>query len=223
MSSDRRNFLGHFAALGAGGVLLPSALEAAGPEPVQGTNWDMSWRDKVAGDFRAVFDTPEITEGVGLWRAADWKRTVRQVYGDAAKDVSAVLVIRHNAIPMIMNHAFWERHGIGEEEKITVPRSETFVTWNPWVSRETASDAGGSGGRGMPTLDGFIADGGIILACNYAFGFMVSKEAQKAGVQSREARPATLEYLVPGVILQPSGFFATIEAQRAGCQFFQAS
>jgi hypothetical protein len=220
MASDRRNFLGSIAALGAGGVLLPSALDAVGPEPVQGTSWDMSWRDKVAGDFRAVFDSPEINEGVGLWRAADWKRTVRTVYGDAAKDVSAVLVVRHNAIPMIMNHAFWERHGVGEEEKIKVPRSEEFVTYNPFVSREAA--ASGGGGRGS-TLDGFIADGGIVLACNYAFGFMVQKEAGKAGVPAREARPATLEYLVPAVILQPSGFFAAIEAQRAGCQFFLAS
>jgi hypothetical protein len=62
-----------------------------------------------------------------------------------------------------------------------------------------------------------------VLACNYAFGFMVQKEAQKLGVSSRDARQATLEFLVPGVILQPSGFFAAIEAQRAGCHFFLAS
>jgi hypothetical protein len=221
MSTDRRNFLGSIAALGAGGIVLPSALGAAAPEPVQGTTWDMSWRDRIKGDFRAVFDSPEINEGVGLWRAADWKRTVRQVYGDAAQDISAVLVIRHSAIPMIMNHAFWDRHGIGEEEKIKAPRSEEFVSWNPWLTRADA--AAGGGGRGMATLDGFVADGGIILACNYAFGFMVSKEAEKAGVQSREARPATLEFVIPGVILQPNGFFAAIEAQRSGCGFFLAS
>lgn len=218
MAGNRRQFLGNLAALSAGGALLPPALAADGPEPVQGSQWDLSWRDRVAGDFRAVFDVPEISDGVGLWRAADWKRTVRAVYGDAAKDVSAVLVVRHKAIPMAMSHAFWERHAIGEEEKVKAPGSEDWVTHNPWLSRpETAA------GQRASMLDGFLADGGIVLACNYAFGFMVQKEARRAGVSSREARAATLEHLVPGVILQPSGFFAAIEAQRAGCHFFLAT
>lgn len=219
MSENRRHFLGSLATLGAGSLILPPALSAADVEPVQGTTWDMAWRDRVKGDFRAVFDSPAINEGVGLWRAADWKRTVQQVYGDAAKDVSAVLIIRHDAIPMAMNHAFWERHAIGEEEKIKAPQSEEFVKYNPFLARP---DSSGSG-RGGATVDSFIADGGIVLACNYAFGFMVGKEARKQGVTSREARQATIDQLIPGVILQPSGFFAAIEAQRAGCHFFLAS
>jgi len=218
MARNRRQFLGNLAALSAGGALLPSALGAAGPDPVQGQQWDMSWRDKVVGDFRAVFDTPEVNEGAGLWRAADWKRSVKAVYGDAATDISSVLVIRHRAIPVAMNSAFWERHAIGEDQKITKPRSEEFVTVNPFLSTpESSADDRGS------SVDGFMADGGIILACNYAFGQMVSREARKLGVPFREAREATLQYLIPGIILQPSGFFAAIEAQRAGCAFFLAS
>jgi hypothetical protein len=219
MSNNRRKFLGNIAALSAGGVMLPGVLGASDPhpQPLQGTTWDMSWRERIGGDFRAVFDSPEINDGVGLWRAADWKRTVKSVYGDVAGTVSAVLVIRHKAIPMAMNHAFWERHAIGEEEKIKAPGSEDFVKQNPYL---TAADAASPRAT---ALDGFIADGGIVLACNYAFGFMVQKEARKAGVANREARAATQEYLVPGVILQPSGFFAAIEAQRAGCHFFLAS
>lgn len=218
MARNRRQFLGNIAAFTAGGALLPSALGAMGPEPVQGQNWDMSWRDRVVGDFRAVFDSPEVNEGVGLWRAADWKRSVKMVYGDAAKDVSSVLVIRHKAIPMALNSAFWERHAIGESLKITRPRSEEFVTANPFLSTPDASADDRSN-----SLDGFMADGGIVLGCNYAFGQMVAKEARKLGVSPREAREATLQYLIPGVILQPSGFFAVLEAQRAGCSFFLAS
>lgn len=218
MAGNRRQFLGNIAALSASGALLPLASASAQPAPVQGTSWDMTWRERVVGDFRAVFDSPEINEGAGLWRAADWKRTVRMVYGDAASDASSVLVIRHKAIPMVMNDAFWERHAIGEEEKIKVPGKEEFVTRNPYLSNADTPE------RERPsTLDGFIAGGGIVLACNYAFGFMLQKEATKLGVPGREARPATLQFLVPGVILQPSGFFAAIEAQRAGCHFFLAS
>ena len=218
MDGNRRQFLGSVATFSAAGALLPSALGAETPEPEPASaDWDMSWRDHVRGSFRAVFDTPAVNDGAGLWRAADWKKTVTTVYKAKEKDVASVLVIRHEAIPMIMNHAFWERHEVGAELKVN-DSSGSPVRHNPYQSRDDDE----SKGRG-PTIDGFLASGGIVLACNYAFGFMVSKEAKKAELERAEARTKTLEYVIPGVILQPSGFFAVIEAQRSGCHFFPAS
>jgi len=217
MAGNRRQFLGSVAALSASGALLPSALGAqpSGPQPVS-ADWDVSWRSRITGPFRAVFDTPVVNEGVGLWRAADWKRNVMEVYGDEAKDASSVLVIRHEAIPMIMNHAFWERHEIGAEDKIDDPSGKP-AKYNPFLTRE------GERLRGA-TIDSFIASGGIVLACNYAFGrSVVSREAKKTGIDNTAARAAALQQVIPGVIIQPSGFFAVIEAQRSGCHFFPAS
>jgi len=63
-----------------------------------------------------------------------------------------------------------------------------------------------------------------VLACNYAFGrSVVSREARKAGIDSTAARAVVLQQVIPGVILQPSGFFAVIEAERSGCHFFPAA
>ena len=236
MEGSRRHFLGSVAALSATGAFLPSALGAEapepGPEPVS-ADWDLSWRERVRGPFRAVFDSPLVNYGSGLWRAADWKKTVPSVYKAKDKDVTAVLVIRHSAIPMIMNHAYWERHDIAAELKKAESSgnessenessgSESSGTppakHNPYLSREGDENKG----RGA-TIDGFLASGGIVLACNYAFGFMVSKEAKKAGIKQDEARAVVLQQVIPGVILQPSGFFAVIEAQRAGCHFFPAA
>jgi len=220
MDGNRRQFLGSVAALSATGALLPSALgaEPTGPAPVS-ADWDMSWRDRLKGSFRAVFDNPIVNEGVGVWRAIDWKKSVMEVYGDAAKDASTVLVIRHEAIPMIMNHAFWERHQVGATGGGTDSTSAS-VKFNPYLSR----DGGASGGRRGATLDAFIESGGIVLACNYAFGrSVVSPEARKAGIDNNAAREVVLKQVIPGVIIQPSGFFAVIEAQRAGCHFFPAA
>jgi hypothetical protein len=219
MAGNRRQFLGSVAALSASGALLPSALGAGppGPEPVT-ADWDVSWRQRITGEFRAVFDNPMVNEGVGLWRAIDWKRSVMEVYGDQAKDASTVLVIRHEAIPMIMNHAFWERHELGADLKIN-DASGSPVKHNPYLSRE-----GTSGGRRGASIDGFIEDGGIVLACNYAFSrTVVGREARKSGIDQAEARTAALQQVIPGVIIQPSGFFAVIEAQRSGCHFFPAA
>jgi hypothetical protein len=218
MEGNRRQFLGSVAALSATGALLPSALgaEPPGPAPVS-ADWDMSWRDRVKSPFRAVFDNPIVNEGVGLWRAIDWKRSVMEVYGDEAKEASTVLVIRHEAIPMIMNHAFWERHQVGATGGGS-DTSAVSVKSNPYLSRD-----GGSGRRGA-TLDAFIESGGIVLACNYAFSrSVVGPEARKAGIDNTAAREVVLKQVIPGVIIQPSGFFAVIEAQRAGCHFFPAA
>lgn len=219
MEGNRRHFFGTVAALSASGALLPSALGAEPPEPKPvSADWDVSWRQRITSPFRAVFDNPTVNEGVGLWRAVDWKRSVIEVYGDEAKDASTVLVIRHEAIPMIMNHAFWARHEIGAQDKINDP-SGNPATYNPFLSRESAG-----GGRRGATLDSFIASGGIVLACNYAFGrSIVGIEAKKAGIENADARATVLQQVIPGVIIQPSGFFAVLEAQRAGCHFFPAS
>ena len=220
MEGNRRQFLGSVAAISAAGALLPSALgaEAPGPEPVS-ADWDMTWRNRVVGSFRAVFDNPIVNDGVGLWRAIDWKRNVMEVYGDEAKDASTVLVIRHEAIPMIMNHAFWERHQVGVASAAGSDSASAAVKFNPYLSRD-----GGSGGRRGTTLDAFLESGGIVLACNYAFGrSVVGPEARKAGIDNNAAREVVLKQVIPGVIIQPSGFFAVIEAQRSGCHFFPAA
>lgn len=217
MARNRRQFLGHLAAVSAGGAFLPSALGAAAPGPVPvSADWDLSWRDRIGGSFRAVFDSPAVNDGAGLWRAADWKRTVLAVYGEEAKDAASVLVVRHEAIPMIVNHEYWERHEVSKKDKINDPSTGKAVKHNPFLSLDPEKRRGSS-------LDGFIAGGGIVLACNYAFQFLVSREAKKLKVENAEAREATLKFLIPGVILQPSGFFAVIEAQRSGCHFFPAS
>jgi hypothetical protein len=223
MDGNRRQFLGSVAAMSAAGVLLPSALGAETPptEPVS-ADWDVAWRQRITSEFRAVFDNPIVNEGIGLWRAIDWKRNLTEVYGDQAKDASTVLVIRHEAIPMIMNHDFWERHELGAELKIN-DRGGNPVKYNPYLAREGAAGEGG-GRRAGGTIDAFIASGGIVLACNYAFTrSVVGKEARKAGIDQAAAREVALKQVIPGVIIQPSGFFAVIEAQRSGCHFFPAA
>jgi hypothetical protein len=64
-----------------------------------------------------------------------------------------------------------------------------------------------------------MEQGGIVLACNLAFQFVVSK-FRTEGVTAEAAREEALKHLIPGVILQPSGFFAVVRAQQAGAALF---
>jgi hypothetical protein len=227
MAANRRDFLGRLAAgatLAAGGLGLNAGrLEAEagrGPEPVSDNKFDMSWRDRVRGEFRAVFDSPKIQDGGEIFRASMWRNQIIEVYGVKDPDVTPVLVIRHAGIPLAMDDAFWQRHKIGKKRKVKDPFSGKSADGNPIDSFESNPNAPAS--MKDLGLDGFIRRGGIVLACNFAFGLMVHLEAEADKEHAKEARDRAVAHLIPGVILQPSGFFALLEAQRSGCHLFAA-
>ncbi len=224
MAGDRRSFLGRFAAgaVAAAGVTGIDArpLEAEPLLRPVSDKWDMSWIDRVHGKFRGVFDSPKIEDGGQIWRAATWRDQIIEVYGVKDPDVNPVLVIRHGGIPLVMNDAFWARHKIGKKNKIKDPVTGKTAESNPIGDFEGRKD--------VPTwmanssIARFTGRGGIVLACNFAFGFMVHLESETDKEHAKEARQRALTYLLPGVILQPSGFFGLLEAQRAGCHLFAA-
>ena len=217
MTTPRRDFLSW---LGAGGVLaagMNPERVLAHPVPVS-DKWDMSWCDRVKGKVRAVFDSPGISEGAALFRACVWRDEQNEVYGTPVSEASAAVVFRHEGIPLVMNDAFWARFNLGKENKIKDDKGK-WVTGNPIASAPP----------GTPekfvnyTLPAFLASGGIVLACNFAFGEMVGRIKRAEKLSSDDARKRTLEYLIPGVILQPSGVFAALRAQQAGCNYLLAS
>ena len=223
MSTRRRDFL---SALGVGAVAAAagSPLSASDrnprlPAPVS-DKWDMTWVERIKGKHRAVFDSPEVHDGVAMFRAALWRDQVKEVYGVERSQTSPVLVIRHSAIPLAMKGAYWERFEAGKELKMK--NGKKWRIDNPIEA--AAPDA-------KPpwsdyNLTSFIAQGGIVLACNLAFGQVVSQyrtEDKKIKRTSAEARAMALADLIPGVILQPSGFFAVVRAQEEGCSFMMGS
>ncbi len=199
MTSDRRDFLG--AMLGA------SLLGKAGAfrlPTMPSSDWDLSWTSRLRGDHRAVFDWPRPGGSDALWRAGIWKEQVIDTFKVPPSDVSSLLVIRHAAIPMIMSDDFWARNQLGKKRKIKDEKTGKPATANPHRA-EIAT---------------FLAKEGIVLACGFAFSFMVSVDAKRMGKKPEEVRPEVLTQVIPGVIIQPSGFFALLEAQRNGCGLF---
>ena len=100
MSHDRRRFLKHATASGLALASLPSVLSAASTEVPETeertridelnefvndyqqqpkTEFDISWTEKLTGKYRAVFDTPSIKDGSGVWRAGTWATHYKEV------------------------------------------------------------------------------------------------------------------------------------------------
>jgi hypothetical protein len=186
------------------------------PPAPQAQTWDTSWTAKVTGKHRAMFDVPEIEGGAGVFRAAIWGRQYTEVLKLQPADLSTVIVIRHSAIPLIMNNDYWTTYNVGKQQKIKDERGKTQKL-NPVLADPNAK------GPGSPfTLDKLIAGGAIVLGCNLAFSGLVFAIEKQDKLKRPEARTKALSYMLPGVILQPSGIFANVMAGEAGCHFVQA-
>jgi hypothetical protein len=228
MSGDRREFLGTLMAAGAVPMLVGktagrydgSNLPSSRPTVLPSSPWDVSWADKLTGKHRALFDSVEHSMGLGLLRALIWMNDNKEVYGTTPADTNAVVVLRHNAIWLIMDDEFWAHHKVGEIAKITDPTTKQPVTRNPVL---------GANLIGLPPA---MADDSLkkalasatVLACNLAFTLqVVSRVKAEMKLDDAQAREMALKHVVPGVILQPSGVFAVVRAQEAGCQYILAS
>ena len=227
MSTDRREFLGSM--LGVGMVSLVGktgrredgrTLPPSRPPILPSSPWDVSWADKLTGKHRAVFDSVEISEALGLIRALIWIKDNNEVYNTTPSDTNAVVVLRHNAIWLVMDDEFWAHHKLGEMTKITDPATKKPITRNPVIG---ANPFGFPPALADDSLKRVMAVG-TVLACNLAFSLLVvPKIAADLKLDDAKAREMGLKHIVPGVILQPSGVFATLRAQEAGCHYLLAT
>lgn len=224
MNGDRRQFLGYVGGATVGAASLPAlpslARAATGrehPQPVE-SKWDVSWAERVTGQHRAVFDSPEASEGAALFRAVAWCDHYKEVYGVERKDMSAVVVFRHTAIDLVMDDEHWKRFKVGKSLKIKNENGK-WSEVNPISARSVGDDPK----KTKYKLERFLADGGIVLGCSWAFNFVVQQYQEKGKLEHEAAEAQARAHLLSGVILQPNGIFAALRAQEAGCQYILAS
>lgn len=221
--SPRRAFLGKVAgtaAVLAAGSMVPAELRAMAPSarPLPPGDWDMSWVDRITGEHRQVFDCPEINDATALHQMRVWLGGFNEVYHTSDADMHGVLVIRHQAIPMVVNDAMWAKYKLGKASKSVDPASGKPAERNPFLN------ANGKEGDEHTLL---WADGGLdtlmkrgqtVLACNMALHFMSGQAAKKAKMPAQDVYTEMRANLLPGVTLMPSGIFAVTRAQEAGCR-----
>lgn len=234
MSSDRRTFLKaaslSAAALAAAAPALHAAERSQSPlnaaaaeleawEQARVETWDVSWTKKITGKHKAMFDVPEIRDGVGIFRAGIWGRQYTEVLKLAPGDLSTVIVIRHAAIPLAMNSQYWATYNVGKELKLKDEKGKKWAMSNPMLSN-ASTDMKNSFSALL--LDKQMENGAIVLGCGLAFNQIVATVAKQDKLPPAEAREKAKSFLIPGIILQPSGIFANVMAEEAGCAFVNA-
>jgi hypothetical protein len=252
MSSDstpRREFLGQIAASAlvlAGGAACAStsggqAPAGAAPPSAAGasqstTQWDDSWFARLTAKHKAVFDSPQIEDGLVLANASGYIRGMRDALHAGDHDVQAVVVVRHAAIPMAFNDAMWKKYEIGKDKKIKAPRSEEWVTRNPYLTGGTRGGGGGGGaaaGEGAGASDAtdrpqanfawLASHGHILLGCDLATRNYSNVIARAFKLEQRNVYEELKANLIPGLILQPTGVYAALRAQEAGCAYIRST
>jgi hypothetical protein len=217
---QRRIFLGTLGAGALAASLDAQASETAPASATPGSTWDLSWAERVNRKHRAVFDSPGFGGGGALFRAAGWKRQYKDVYGTAPEDMSSVLVVRHEGIWLAMNDVFWKNYNVGEEQNFKLKDSGKFRAVNPIASPSPEAPPEFAD----VSIATFVSSGNIVLACHLAFAAAVAlvKKTDRLATDE-EAEKKAMTFVLPGVIMQPSGVFAALRAQEAGCHYILAS
>jgi len=227
MHPDRREFVQRMAMGAVAFGSVPFSLEAAhrvvgDMNATTPPDWDLSWVKRVTGKHKTVFDVPEVDSGYGVWRASIFPKQYMEVLGAKASDITSVLVLRHNGIALAMQQSFWDKYKLGELKKAMHPITQQGTTRNPVLLTSSRPDDALPADFDALALPKFLERGGIALACNLALQDCIEL-IKKDGVSDEEARKQAIAALIPGVVLQPSGVFAVIRAQEAGCNYIRAS
>ena len=244
--TDRREFLGQVAASAiviagtacaapttTGQAPSPAAAPSAGaqaPSP-PAAHWDDSWFAKLNVKHKAVFDSPEIEDGLAVQQTTLYIRGMRDALGAGPDDARVVLVIRHHGIPMAVNDAMWAKYEIGKEKKVKDEATKDWATKNPFLGPPSPSLAssgsnarpGAAADRALPTLSWLAGHGHILLGCDLAMRRLAADMAQSVKADRTAVYEEFKANLVPGLILQPSGIYAVHRAQEAGCTFLRST
>lgn len=219
--NPRRQFLGTIAsgvaAIGLSSIALPLTANAENNPSTNSIDPD-AWFKKITGKHRLVFDVPQPNE---IYPFA-WPRiflVTNGMTGTAEKDLSAVVILRHTAIPYAMNDALWAKYKFGEFFKINDPKTKAPATRNPFW-KPAAGDYKVPGVGPVPIGINELQESGVMFGvCNMAITVYSAVMAESIKKDPEEVKKDWLGGVLPGIELMPSGIWAINRAQENGCGY----
>ena len=191
--------------------------------PVAPKTWDTGWMSRITAKHKAVFDSPEIDDGTALYQAMSYLGSVKDVFGTGDSDASVVVVLRHRAVPLLYNDAMWAKYDIGAATKTTDNKTGKPATRNTFYQRLDAQGNPVSEEKPSSTIKSLSARGVIFVGCDLATRAFSSRAAAAAKKPVQEVYEDIRANLVPGATLMPTGVFATLMAQEAGCSLMRST
>ena len=167
-----------------------------------------AWFGKIKGKHRQVFDAPEANGGV----AAIWPRvymlTMNATYPNEPD--TAVVILRHAAIPLAMQDSLWAKYKFGE--MFNIKTGDTPATSNPFAVI-TGLPIPGLG------ISELLKSGVLVGVCNAALTVYSGAAAKATNGDAAAIKSEWVAGLLPGVQVVPSGVMAVGRAQELGCTY----
>lgn len=212
--TPRRSFVAQLSAGAAALLAGRAALAHAEVRPGTADAID-PWVAKVRGKYRQVFDAVSPNEGLGAAFALNFIDSATKAHSLTPSDISAVLVLRHMAMPLALNDAAWAKYHIGEMLNVTDPSTKAPATRN--IYRTNIMMRPGLSYEEMAAKRGVV-----ITACGMALTLLAGMMAEKMKMDPAATEADWKASIIPGAYVAPSGVYAVNRAQQAGCTYCYA-
>ena len=222
MKNSRRKFIGSLAAGAAAGAAagitaLSSPLMAGVHEDRRLIGDAEEWFSKLKGKHRIVYDAPEPHLGLPfIWSWAFYKSNNQTGVNDS--DMTAMVVLRHNAIPFAMEDGLWKKYKFGDVFKVTDNTTGASAMRNPFYMPK-------EGDFILPGVDGIKSqqDRGVLFCvCDLALSVYSGMVAKQANIDAAQLKEEWVKGVLPGIQVVPSGVWALGRAQENGCGYIYA-
>lgn len=216
---ERRRFLAQLGAMAAAMTIDPDemrAMSAATPE----SPWDTSWLDRLAAaKYRVVFNASDISDGAAMAYASVFFGDYHEAHGTSEDEMRPVIVFRRMGTVMALNDAMWDKYELGADRHINDPATHQPARRNPFWR----AAPGASPDAAAEKIETLTKRGLISLVCNIAAGNVGHSIAERTKQDVETVQREVRANLISGAILVPSGIYALIRAQNAGCAYMQGT
>ena len=218
--NSRRGFPGNVAtgaaAIGLSSMFAPLNLTAEDfPEMKSSAD---AWFDKIKGRHRMVFDATRPHDMLPF----AWPRVflmTNQKTGVEEKDCTAVVILRHDAIPYAMEDSLWKKYNFGEVFKADDPATKAVADRNPfWKPKPGDFKIPGVGEVAIGINE--LQESGVLFdVCDVAVTVYTAVVAEKMSLKADEVKKEWIAGVLPGIQVVPSGVWAINRAQEHGCSY----
>jgi intracellular sulfur oxidation DsrE/DsrF family protein len=165
-----------------------------------------------------MYDAVSWNNGFSLVWSMIFLDTNKQSSNLSDGDLSAVVVMRHEAIPLAFTDPIWKKYKLGEAFKINDPATKAPAERNPFYNAKE----GELMFPGM-AIEKLMQRGVTFGCCNVALTIYSGMRGDAVGVDKATAKQEWVSGLIPGFTLLPSGVWGVNRAQEHGCSYCYAS
>ena len=176
-----------------------------------------AWMDNVKGSHRVVYDAPEPHAGFPFIWSWVYYQTNNQT-GINDNDMTAMVVLRHNAIPFALKDQLWKKYGFGELFGVVDNTTGVSALRNPYYQPK-------EGDYPMPGIEGIKqlqSRGAMFCVCEMALTVYSGMAAQQMELKPEEVKEEWVNGVLPGIQIVPSGVWALTRAQKKDCGYIYA-